>query len=90
MRIRSEKLECLKIKLSQCHFVHYKTHTNYPGIEPAEKPSSNALGYDTVRCLFAGLHEENWNYNVPPESFWFFNYFVLKTVFNHHLSPFIF
>ena len=47
MMINSGKLECLKINLSQCHLAH-KTHTDYPRIEPAEKPSIKALSYAQV------------------------------------------
>ena len=46
--IKSGKLEWLKIKFSQCHFVQHKIQTGYPGIEPREKPSSNVFLQDCM------------------------------------------
>jgi hypothetical protein len=38
-------------KLSRCHFVHYKSHMDWPGVEtgpPADSPANNHLIHDAA------------------------------------------
>jgi hypothetical protein len=47
------KLKDSEKNLSQCHFVHHKSHVDYSGSERClrgEKPVTNHLSYDTA-CL---------------------------------------
>jgi hypothetical protein len=43
--------------MSQCHFVHHKSHMDRPGIEPGgERPGTNRLSHGTA--LFSPLVNE--------------------------------
>jgi hypothetical protein len=42
--------KCWENVMPQCHFVHCKSHMNWPGIEPDEKPATNRLSCGTT-CL---------------------------------------
>jgi hypothetical protein len=49
--ILTGKAEELGGNLSQCHFVHHKSHMDLPGSEPGplrERPATNRLSYDTA------------------------------------------
>jgi hypothetical protein len=46
--------------LSQCHFVHHKSHTDWPGIQsgpPRKRPATNCLSHGTALKL--ELHVAN-------------------------------
>jgi hypothetical protein len=45
------KLKYSKKNVSQCHFVHHKPHTDWPGYKPGhhgDNPATNCLNYGKV------------------------------------------
>jgi hypothetical protein len=55
--IDKENPKYSKKNLSQCHFVHHKTHKDWPGIEPGfcgERPVTNRLSHGTAMSTNIG------------------------------------
>ena len=47
------KTKCVEKSLCQCHFVHYKSHMDWPGIKPKAlgvSQTANCLSHDMVSC----------------------------------------
>jgi hypothetical protein len=53
--IDREKPKYSRKNLSQCQFVHHKSHMDWPGIEPSlrgERPATNRLSHGTALCSY--------------------------------------
>jgi hypothetical protein len=52
------KLKDSERNLSQCHFVHYKSHWTDPGVNPGchgERPATNCLSHGTAHQRVSSL-----------------------------------